>query len=100
MDYQLNDNAGQMHINMSGAFSFSDSTKFHQLLGQLKEGNTLGISIDLSQVTSVDSAALGMLLLLRDEMQKRNVSIALNGAQDQVKKVLMLSKFDKLFTLN
>lgn len=53
----------------------------------------------MRQVDFVDSAALGMLLLARDEAQKHDKKLIISGIQGQVKKMFTVARFDSLFSL-
>lgn len=47
----------------------------------------------------LDSSALGMLLVLRDRVANDHESIIIQGAKPEVKKILQIANFDKLFKL-
>lgn len=52
--------------------------------------------VDMKEVDYVDSAALGMLLLLRDHAGDGR-RVTLRSAQGQPREVLMMAKFDRMF---
>jgi anti-anti-sigma factor len=47
----------------------------------------------------LDSSALGMLLMLRDKMSGVNKDVSLTGVQGNVKQVLDIANFGKLFRI-
>jgi len=47
----------------------------------------------------VDSSALGMLLVLRDKVGNQQSAIKIINARPDVKKILTIANFDKLFTV-
>jgi len=53
----------------------------------------------MGKITFIDSAALGMLLLLRDRCQNTHTPISIIGAHGQAEKVMKIAKFDQLFTM-
>ena len=57
------------------------------------------LCIELSQVEFVDSAALGILLLARDEAEKSSTKLVLKSPQGQVKRMFEISKFHDLFNI-
>jgi HptB-dependent secretion and biofilm anti anti-sigma factor len=61
-------------------------------------GTGNSIIIEFSQTTYMDSAALGMLLMLRDKAKKVNAEVVLSGMRGAVKDVLGIANFHKLFT--
>ena len=55
------------------------------------------VQVDLSQTEYIDSAALGMLLLLRRHCRDSGRVVSLTGAHGMVAGVLRIAKFDTLF---
>ena len=85
------------NLNMQGKFTFSDHNNFKEVIKVFDEGGINQVDIDLSQVEFVDSAALGLLLLIRDEAKKNSKKIILKQPQGQVKKMFEISRFYELF---
>jgi len=54
--------------------------------------------VDMSMVEYLDSAALGMLLSMRNAIADDS-DIQLLGANDFIKNILMISRFDKRFDI-
>jgi len=54
--------------------------------------------VDMLEVDYVDSAALGMLLLLRDHAGEGR-RVTLRNARGQPREVLLMAKFDRMFQL-
>ncbi|BCG64553.1 MAG: HptB-dependent secretion and biofilm anti anti-sigma factor [Methyloprofundus sp.] len=89
---------GALRINVSGRFDFS----MHQDFRKVSEQDAVGvksITIDLGRTEYVDSSALGMLLVLRDKVGDNQAAIRIVNARPDVKKILQIANFDKLFTL-
>lgn len=88
-------------IKLAGRFDFSSHRDFRasyeDLLGrtELRE-----FVVDLARVDYLDSSALGMLLLLRDKVLAVNKTVALANCQGNVRQVLDIANFGKLFTLS
>jgi len=57
------------------------------------------IKIDMSKVNVMDSAALGMLIQLRQYVDKLNGQVILSNPQEAVRSVLKNAQFEKLFGL-
>jgi len=55
------------------------------------------VRVDLSETDYIDSAALGMLLLLRRQCRDTGRVVSLTGARGMVAEVLRIAKFDTLF---
>lgn len=99
MEYSMTHHDTTRRITMTGQFTFSDNVAFKQILGLLDDAQLRSLVVDFGKVDFIDSAGLGMLLLLRDECQTRNVGISIAGAKGQVEKIFLISKFDQLFSM-
>ena len=55
--------------------------------------------VDLSGAEYLDSSALGMLLLLREHAGGESSKIDITHASDEVRKVLDVANFGKLFNI-
>ncbi|VVM90629.1 STAS-domain containing protein [Pseudomonas fluorescens] len=56
--------------------------------------------VDLKDTTYMDSSALGMLLLLRDHAGGDDAQVKVINSNSDVRKILAISNFDKLFDIN
>jgi anti-anti-sigma factor len=93
-------NGSKLTINLAGKFTFSASEDFKKLLDYIRSEDIKTINFQMEKLEFVDSAALGMLLLVRDEAEKHNIKIALHDVQGQPEQMFRVSNFDKLFTMN
>jgi anti-anti-sigma factor len=57
------------------------------------------LEIDLHDVDYVDSAALGMLLLMKERASVQRKSVVLTNCSGVVNRVFKIANFDKLFTI-
>lgn len=100
MEYSSQKEGAQTSIMMEGKFSFSDHAVFKTMLDDIIEEGTELLVLDLQGVEFIDSSALGLLLLLRDEADKKNVGLILKSPGGQVKKMFEISRFYDLFTIH
>ena len=61
----------EARVSLIGEFTFTDYAMFREILSRLTRTRDTEIAIDLSRLDFVDSAALGMLLIARDEVERR-----------------------------
>ncbi|CAK0754327.1 HptB-dependent secretion and biofilm anti anti-sigma factor [Gammaproteobacteria bacterium] len=89
-------------ISVMGIFSFGLHAAFRAAYKDENPNQIAGFIfiIDLSRTTRIDSSALGMLLLLREEHGGRNDNIRLVSANKDVAKVLKMASFDRIFWWN
>ena len=90
---------GVLSIRIMGRFDFSVHNEFRQAIQLASSGVTKTI-VDLSGTEYLDSSALGMLLVLRDKVGGGKEMVHITGSQSEVKKILAIANFDKLFTLD
>lgn len=88
----------ELIVKITGRFDFGIYQDFRQVLDWPKE-TVKTIIIDLRQTEYMDSSALGMLLTLRENLNKDKNAIILRHARPEIKKILEIANFDKLFNI-
>ena len=85
-------------ININGRFDFSLHNDFRKSYKDvsLDKGEYL---IDLGNTEYLDRSALGMLLLLKEHADTQSATVRLVSFNDEIKEILLIASFDKLFTL-
>ncbi|MBF0161039.1 MAG: STAS domain-containing protein, partial [Magnetococcales bacterium] len=76
-------------------FSFSTRNEFRLAL---KEGKRF-YEVDFQRVERMDSAALGMLLLLKENSNGNAASVLFKNVNPDILKMLRLVRFHELFTI-
>lgn len=90
----------QVTLQPVGRFDFNSFRDFRtNYEGALAHPGVKCVLVDLQQVQYIDSAALGILLLLRDKAKPLNIKIELANLQGTVKDVLEIANFHKIFTI-
>lgn len=88
-------------VRMQGRFDFSAHREFRQAIKDAVENASVRtIQLDMSGVDYIDSAALGMLLLSRENAQSASKSVTILNPSVAAKQVLDIANFAKLFTIN
>lgn len=88
----------ELVINVEGRFDFSAHQDFRSAYENL-DSQPEHFSVDMTEATYLDSSALGMLLLLRDYAGGDHSSIKIVNCNDDVRKILVISNFGRLFTI-
>ena len=83
-------------INISGRFDFSSHQDFRKAYESLSQPN-IGYVIDMSNAEYLDSSALGMLLLMREHAGGDQANIKISNCRPQIKNILKVANFAKLF---
>ena len=98
MEYRINENGDVREIVMQGAFGFEDNSAVEILVESLS-GASGKVTLDLAGLEKIDSAGLGMIVLLKDEVEDAGGQFSVRGASGQVKKMLDISRFEQLMTV-
>ena len=93
--------AGNAVVKLAGRFDFNTHRDFRSAYEQLIGDTEIrSVTVDFSGVDYLDSSALGMLLMLRDKLGGAGKEVALTGVRGNVKQVLDIANFSKLFNIS
>jgi anti-anti-sigma factor len=98
VNVELKSDVGELNIKISGRFDFSVHQEFRKATEKISSA-VKQVIVDLRATDYVDSSALGMLLVLRDKIGSSKQNVRIINANPEVKKILEIASFDKLFTL-
>lgn len=79
-------------------FRFVGDFKLH-VEAAIDGGRSSEVVVDLAGTTYLDSAALGMLLVLRDKARARGKSIVISRPDGLVREALERARFEKIFDI-
>lgn len=87
-------------IKLSGRFDFNTHRDFRAAYEPLvADGGVREVIVDFAGVDYLDSSALGMLLMLRDKVTGAGKDVSLSNVRGNVKQVLEIANFGKLFKI-
>lgn len=89
----------KLTISVRGRFDFGRHQEFRESYEGLAK-KPQSIVVDLKEATYLDSSALGMLLLLRDHAGGDSSDVRVVNSNSDVRKILAISNFDKLFDIS
>lgn len=95
----LSEDQTTLTLNLSGKFDYTCQEAFQKAFEAV---NPIPQSyvIDALEVHSIDSSALGMLLLLRNHAGGDEADVAIINAQPDIHRLLQTCKFDELFDVS
>lgn len=95
----VSDDGKTASIKINGKFDFSLHNQFRK---SYKDLNLSGgdYIVDLGDTDYLDSSALGMLLLLKEHAESQSSTVRLSNFSDEIREVLTIASFDKLFTID
>lgn len=100
MTFAIRNDTQPGHLHLEGTFTFDGHAAFREATTTLLETRGLpAIVLDLSGVVYMDSAALGMLLLLRERAEAKGLKVVLSRPSPMVSGILQIVQFGKLFDI-
>lgn len=92
--------AGAFDIKLTKSFDFECHRDFRNAIKKISDEKARSLTIDFGDVEYIDSSALGMLMLARQEAENIDCTIELYNLQEgHTKNVLSLVNFDKMFKI-
>ena len=71
MEYSIDSNEHGICVNIIGRLTYNDRNKLSDLINNLAQISTKWIALDLEALEFIDSAGVGMLLIVREELAMR-----------------------------
>lgn len=87
----------RVDIRVTGRFDFSVHREFRDAYRDAEPDAEY--CVDLTEAEYLDSSALGMLLLLHEHAGGQDGRVVLKVGAPQIRKILTIAKFDRLFTI-
>ncbi|MDU9389203.1 STAS domain-containing protein [Pseudomonas japonica] len=98
VDTEVSQDGKKLTIRIKGRFDFGKHQEFRESYERRNRPDS--VVIDLKDATYMDSSALGMLLLLRDHAGGDQAQISVINTNSDVRKILAISNFEKLFEIS
>jgi len=86
-------------LEVSGSLSGEATNEFHQQIEELVAGNSTKITLDLSKTTTINSSALGKILLFRKRLAEQERTLQIRGCSEPLFKTFQMIKFDTLISI-
>lgn len=90
---------GRCVIRMAGRFDTHCRREFVEAVAQAVADAAGEIQVDLGGVEYIDSSGLGMLLMVRESAKSAGKTVSIANASGNVRQVLDIANFHKLFAL-
>ena len=84
-------------IKVKGRFDFSCHGAFREAYTAAPA--SADFVVDMGEASYIDSAALGMLLLLREHAQQHGTNVSIANCKGQTLEVLQIANFHRLFKI-
>ncbi|TQV84109.1 STAS domain-containing protein [Exilibacterium tricleocarpae] len=89
----------EVTILLGDTFDFSCVDEFRRAYEQVDHADCKRFVIDFRNTQYMDSSALGMLINMEKFWREHEASICIINANQQLKKIFSISRFDKKFNI-
>lgn len=86
-------------IVLGERFDFESVGPFRSCYESLESVKNKTVAIDFRNTRYIDSSALGMLINAKSYFSDKGIKVKLINANDQIKKIFSISRFDKKFEI-
>ncbi|MEI8396702.1 MAG: STAS domain-containing protein [Rhodospirillaceae bacterium] len=87
-----------MRLRFSERMTFNDHVEMKRISRYVGSNRVARVNIDLSALSFIDSAGLGMLLILGETLRESGGTMVLESPQGQVARVFAATKFLQWFS--
>lgn len=99
MEFEARTTSDTVEVLISGRLEFTDHDRLRDLLEVLDKPGARRFVLDLSELRFIDSAGLGMLLILQDEAEQRNIRMVVSKPQGDVKNSIELARIGEIINI-
>lgn len=99
MDIKITSGNGLVAIHLDGRFDFGARRAFAAARDKALANDGRHIQVKFTGVDYVDSAALGMLLILREKAHSTGKSVSIADCSDPVRQLIRVANFERLFNV-
>jgi anti-anti-sigma factor len=89
----------EVMLSVVGSISAETIAEFHRQVDDLCAGDTVTVSLDLSRTPSINSSALGKILLFRKKLAEQQRTLQIRGCSENLYKTFQMIKFDSLISI-
>ena len=100
MEYSSKSDGTTYIVAFNGKLEFSDNEAVQKIINEVNIQNCTQCRIDLSGLQGIDSAGLGMLLLMNEMIDIGSNKLELKSPSGQVLKMLEISNFSSIVTIS
>ncbi len=97
IETMVSDDGSSLNIKVNGRFDFNDHQDFRAAYECVQKDASF--TLDMADTEYMDSSALGMLLMLREHAGGEGANIRITNCRDELKNVLTIANFQKLFDI-
>lgn len=98
IQYSYDPASKTLQLQLSGRLDFASHQVFSDAYHSQPSSNVTHYTLDMADLTYLDSSALGMLLLLKD-YASNDAQISIENCIPEVYRIFEIANFNQLFTI-
>jgi anti-anti-sigma factor len=100
MKYQMTAEGDGIRIGLQESLNFKDQQEFRRLVTDVVERKPRHVNVDLSALSMLDSAGLGLLVVLNERVKQAGGSVTLTRPNEDVRHILTIVEFEKIIPID
>lgn len=90
---------GEAVLEIHGPLSGDNTNEFQKELQEMAAGGNSTLTLNLSDVSTINSSSLGKILLFRKKLSEEGRTLQIKGCSEPLFKTFQMIKFDKLIAI-
>jgi len=86
-------------LSIDGSLSGEAASEFHRQMEELIAGSCKKITLDLSKTPTINSSAIGKILLFSKKLNEQQRSLQIRGCTESLYNTFLMIKFDALISI-
>ncbi len=86
-------------LEIHGPLSGETTNEFHRYLQEISAEACPTVTLNLTEVSTINSSSLGKILLFRKKLSEEGRTLKIKGCSDALYKTFQMIKFDKLIPI-
>jgi len=99
MQHKLHETGEEFVLRMHGKFTHRDYADVLGIADRMVEARTQRFVFDMDQLEFIDSAGIGMMLMILDIGQRHAIEVIIRNAHGATQAVVRNAHLDELFTV-
>ncbi|CAK0750185.1 HptB-dependent secretion and biofilm anti anti-sigma factor [uncultured Gammaproteobacteria bacterium] len=99
MEFQTRTSGDEVEARLTGRLEFTDHDRLRDIVALLDGTRARRFVVDVAGLDFIDSAGLGMILILQEEAEQKNIKMVVRGPRNDVKRSIDLAKIGEIVSI-
>jgi anti-sigma B factor antagonist len=100
LTYRIARQGSDLTLSLSGTLGLNDNDAFRKAVEEVAEAAPRSVQVDLGGLSTLDSAGLSMLVVLRNRVSRLQARVSIRQPPEHIRRLLEVVEFDKLFEVD